>query len=285
MNEAAFFAAVRTGFGVRLTQVQVRVAQAIMARAANLSVEHLAYIFATAWGEAKLTPKRENMKYSAKRIREVWPGRPEAVAFAGKPEALANSVYGGRLGNRRGTDDGWRFRGGGVDQLTGRDHYELVGIADAPEKILEPEFAAWSIVHGMTTGRYTGKRLADYGDGPKFNARSARAIVNGDVKLNGQTYANHWRVFRDALRAAGWQPGAAVPLQKPKAAAKPKAAPVRKSAITTDKGGGAASAVTTVGGGIVGGTLILGLWDSIVATVQAAAAKVMAIADAITFWN
>ena len=44
-------------------------------------------------------------------------------------------------------------------------------------------------------------------------------------------------------------------------------------------------AVAVVGGGIVGGTLILGLWDSIVATVQAAAAKVMAIADAITFWN
>jgi putative chitinase len=279
MNEAAFFAAVRTGFGVRLTQVQVRVAQAIMARAANLSVEHLAYIFATAWGEAKMTPKRENMNYSAKRIRQVWPSRPEAVAFAGKPEALANSVYGGRLGNRRGTDDGWRYRGGGVDQLTGRDHYTLVGIADAPEKILEPDFAAWSIVHGMTTGRYTGRKLSDYGDGSKFNARSARAIVNGDVKLNGTTYASHWRVFRDALRAAGWTPGAAVPLPKPAAKPKPrKAAPARESATTTDKGGGAASAVTTVGGGVVGGALILGLWNDITATFWR-------FVDFITFWN
>lgn len=210
MNEAAFFAAVRKGFGVRLTQVQVQVAQAIMAKGANLSAEHLAYILATAWGEARLSPKRENMNYSAKRIREVWPSRPEAVAFAGKPQALANSVYGGRLGNRPGTDDGWRFRGGGVDQLTGRDNYRRIGIEDWPERILEPEFAAWSIVHGMTTGRYTGKKLADYGDGPAFNARAARAIVNGDVALNGATYAKHWRVFRDALVAAGWKPKAGV---------------------------------------------------------------------------
>lgn len=215
MNEAAFFAAVRKGFGARLTQVQVLVAQAIMARASGLSVEHLAYILATAWGEAKLTPKRENMNYSARRIRQVWPSRPEAVRFAGDPKGLANSVYGGRLGNRPGTDDGWDYRGGGVDQLTGRDNYRKVGIEATPEKILEPEFAAWSIVHGMTTGRYTGKALADYGDGSAFNARAARAIVNGDVKLNGETYAGHWRVFRDALVAAGWRPGDAAPIAAP----------------------------------------------------------------------
>lgn len=214
MNEAAFFAA----FGARLTQVQVQVAQAIMARASGLSVEHLAYILATAWGEARLTPKRENMNYSARRIRQVWPSRPEAVRFAGDPKGLANSVYGGRLGNRPGTDDGWDYRGGGVDQLTGRDNYRKIGIEATPEKILEPQFAAWSIVHGMTTGRYTGKALADYGDGLAFNARAARAIVNGDVKLNGETYAGHWRVFRDTLTAAGWKPGrAAAPIVQPEA--------------------------------------------------------------------
>jgi putative chitinase len=221
MNEAIFFAAIRKGLATRLTQVQVQVAQAIMARAAGLSIEHLAYIFATAWGEAKLTPKRENMHYSAKRIRQVWPRRPEAVAFAANPRGLANSVYGGRLGNRPGTDDGWDYRGGGVDQLTGRDGYRKVGIAEKPEKILEPEFAAWSIVHGMTTGRYTGRKLADFGDGAEFNARSARAIVNGDVKLNGDTYAGYWRVFRSALTAAGWQPKATPASLPPVSGVKP----------------------------------------------------------------
>lgn len=205
MNRAAFFAAIRPMFpGKRLTAVQVRVAEAILDRARDLSAEHVAYILATAFGEAKLTPVRENMNYTAKRIRQVWPSRPEAVQFAGNPQGLANSVYGGRLGNRVGTDDGWRYRGGGVDQLTGRDNYRKIGIEDRPEAILDPTFAAQSIVHGMTTGRYTGKSLSDYGDGPGFKATSARAIVNDDVKLNGAKYADYWVTFRDALQDAGW---------------------------------------------------------------------------------
>jgi putative chitinase len=203
MNHAAFFAAIRPLMG-KVMPVQVQVAEAILDRARGLSTEHLAYILATAWGEARLTPKRENMNYTAKRIRQVWPSRPDAVQFAGKPEALANSVYGGRLGNKPGTNDGWNYRGGGVDQLTGRDNYRKVGIENMPEKILEPDFAAASIVHGMTTGRYTGKSLADYGDGAGFKATSARAIVNGDVKLNGAKYAGYWVTFRDALQSAGW---------------------------------------------------------------------------------
>ena len=204
MKKDVFFDGIRALTGP-LSMVQVKVAEAIIDRAQSLSAQHLAYILATAWGEAKLTPKRENMNYSAKRIREVWPKRPEAVQFAGKPKALANSVYGGRLGNKLGTDDGWRFRGGGVDQLTGRDNYRRIGIEARPEAILEPAFAAWSIVHGMTTGRYTGRKLADYGDGATFSPRNARAIVNGDVKLNGAKYAAHYRVFLVALQEAGWQ--------------------------------------------------------------------------------
>lgn len=203
MDRAAFFAAIRPLTG-KLTSVQVRVIEAIIDLSSDLSAEHLAYILATGWGEAELTPKRENMRYTAKRIREVWPSRPEAVQFAGNPQGLANSVYGGRLGNKVGTDDGWRYRGGGVDQLTGRDNYRKVGIENDPEAILQPDFAARSLVHGMTTGRYTGKRLSDFGDGKAFRARDARAIVNGDAATNGARYAVHWKTFLAALQQAGW---------------------------------------------------------------------------------
>ena len=204
MNRTAFFASIRPLFGNRLSAVQVAVMDAILDRARDLSAPHLAYILATAFGEAKLTPVRENMNYTAKRIRQVWPKRPEAVQFAGKPELLASSVYGGRLGNRVGSNDGWTYRGGGVDQLTGRDNYRKIGIEHQPEAILQPDLAAWSIVHGMTTGRYTGLDLSDFGNGPTFDAVGARAIINGDVKLNGQKYAGYWRIFRDALQSAGW---------------------------------------------------------------------------------
>lgn len=79
-----------------------------------------------------LTIVRESGNYTATRIRQVWPTRPEAAKFAGNAKGLFNSVYGGRMGNERdGTrdDDGWRYRGGGLIQLTGRDSYERAGKA------------------------------------------------------------------------------------------------------------------------------------------------------------
>lgn len=71
--------------------------------------------------------KSENMVYTtAERIRAVWPSRFPAVKdaepFVRKPEALANKVYGGRMGNTE-SNDGWTYRGGGFIQLTGKEMY------------------------------------------------------------------------------------------------------------------------------------------------------------------
>lgn len=90
-----------------------------------------------------LTIVRESFKYkSAKRIRAVWPSRPEAAAFVGQPVALANAVYGARMGNEEnGTadDDGWRYRGGGLIQLTGRESYRAAGLAIGVNLESQPE--------------------------------------------------------------------------------------------------------------------------------------------------
>ncbi|MEX6689235.1 hypothetical protein QTN47_17125 [Danxiaibacter flavus] len=72
--------------------------------------------------------KSENMNYTTpERIMAVWPSRFKTVADA-KPyiknaQALANRVYGGRMGNNQ-PNDGYSFRGGGFMQLTGRESYE-----------------------------------------------------------------------------------------------------------------------------------------------------------------
>lgn len=74
-----------------------------------------------------LTQLTENLNYSAARLRQVWPSRfkSDAIAqqYAGNPQALANYVYGSRMGNQPGTEDGWNYRGRGLKQLTGRDNY------------------------------------------------------------------------------------------------------------------------------------------------------------------
>ncbi|MGD1846092.1 MAG: peptidoglycan-binding protein [Salibacteraceae bacterium] len=70
----------------------------------------------------------ENLNYSASALRSVFgkyfPDDATAEAYARQPEKIANRVYGNRMGNGdEASGDGWRFRGRGLIQLTGRDNY------------------------------------------------------------------------------------------------------------------------------------------------------------------
>ncbi len=71
----------------------------------------------------------EDLRYSAARLCQVWPSRfPNAEVAAScalQPEVLANRVYADRMGNgNEASGDGWRFRGRGLIQLTGRTAYQ-----------------------------------------------------------------------------------------------------------------------------------------------------------------
>lgn len=98
--------------------------------------------------EGLVSVRRENMKYSAKRAAEVWPQRagnntgfPTQTCIekveAGE-EPFTNWIYAGVNGNgNEGSGDGWKYRGGGMIQLTGRANYQACAKALAQPDLME----------------------------------------------------------------------------------------------------------------------------------------------------
>lgn len=113
----------------------------------------------------------ENLNYKAATLAACWPNRfavlgadkkpikengklvPTAVAnsIAGKPELIANLCYSSRMGNGPAeSGEGWKYRGRGLKQLTGKDNYTRCGTAlgadlvSNPDMLLEPVYAVKS---------------------------------------------------------------------------------------------------------------------------------------------
>lgn len=149
----------------------------------------------------------ENLNYTAAQLLRTWPNRftaDDAAAMALQPEKIAERAYGGRMGNAaEGGGDGWRFRGRGIIQLTGRENYRLAGQAlgiDAtgnPEQLAEPAVAAQ--VAGWYWATNGCNALADAGD---FEGVTRR--INGG--LNGYEDRQRWLAKVRAILAADASP-------------------------------------------------------------------------------
>ena len=106
---------------------------------------------------------QENLNYGAKGLTTTFKkyfkrpdntiDEPKAAAYAKKPEKIANLVYGGRMGNGpEASGDGYKFRGRGAIQLTGKDNYtaffKSIGLpADSDPNLVGSQYvllsAAW----------------------------------------------------------------------------------------------------------------------------------------------
>ncbi len=116
----------------------------------------------------------ENLNYSAAALRRVFRKYFPAGdydAFARQPEKIANRVYASRMGNGPpASGDGWRYRGRGYIQLTGKDNYTRFGAAIGVDLVRDPDRAAdpavaWQIaVRYMATRRRAGRTLLAWAD-------------------------------------------------------------------------------------------------------------------------
>lgn len=129
--------------------------QAAAARFEISTPRRMAHFIAQLAHESGFRPVAENLNYSAERLRQTWPRvftEQLALECQRKPEKIANLAYqsptlGRRLGNTQ-PGDGYRFRGRGFIQITGRGNYtkysDLIqyNIVDSPDLALRVDVSA-----------------------------------------------------------------------------------------------------------------------------------------------
>ena len=89
----------------------------------------------------------ENLNYSSKGLQNIFgkyfPGNLEEL-YVRNPEKIASRVYASRMGNgNEASGDGWKFRGRGALQLTGKDNYKAFAkYLNKPEIMENPDLVA-----------------------------------------------------------------------------------------------------------------------------------------------
>lgn len=128
-------------------------------------------IMGTVQNESAFKPKSESMNYSASRLMEIFPKKfksmedAQSVVDQGQ-SAIGDRVYGGRMGNEE-AGDGYKYRGRGLHQLTGKDNYKKYGdmigedLVNNPDLVNDPGIAAKLVVAYYKDKQSHGTNLSD----------------------------------------------------------------------------------------------------------------------------
>lgn len=160
---------------------------------------------------SRLTRLQESLDYSADRIRELGnasaPGTrwrslvPIADTLAHNPRAFANAAYGGRLGNV-GPDDGFRYAGKGIPQVTGLANYRLLEQLTGLPLVAQPELLANPETAMRCGVLWWEKKVPD--SAIDNVERVTREVQGGALGLNDR--AGLTKQAAAALSALGWGP-------------------------------------------------------------------------------
>jgi putative chitinase len=131
---------------------------------------------------------QENLNYSAKGLngifKKYFPTEASAAAYARNPQKIANKVYANRMANgNEASGDGFKFRGRGYIQLTGRDNYTQFGKAIGVDIPNNPDLVASTYALASAAWFWSKNglnRLADAG-------ASDTAVTSITKRVNGGT--------------------------------------------------------------------------------------------------
>jgi putative chitinase len=147
---------------------------------------------------------RENLNYSAaglqKVFRKYFPTEQLAREYARKPERIANRVYANRMGNGdENSGDGWRFRGRGAIQLTGKNNY--TAFANSIDKTIEESIIYLETLDGAIESAcwfWSVNRINRFCDSQDIRGMT-RAINGGFIGLEHREKL--WNQYLKILRS------------------------------------------------------------------------------------
>ena len=134
---------------------------------------------------------QENLNYSAKGLngifRKYFPTEASAAAYARQPAKIAAKVYGGRMGNgAESTGEGYKFRGRGYIQLTGKENYTAFGKSIGEDIISNPDIVAskYALLSAAWFFSKNGlHRMADEGSSDQVVTKITKRVNGGTIGL------------------------------------------------------------------------------------------------------
>jgi putative chitinase len=131
----------------------------------------------------------ENLNYSATSLRAVFgkyfPDDATAKLYERKPEKIANIVYASRMGNGgKASGEGWKYRGRGYIQLTGKTNYAAFDKSVPEDIIASPELVATKYPLLSAAWFWNSRNLNSLAD----NGKSDAVVTQITKKINGGTH-------------------------------------------------------------------------------------------------
>lgn len=149
---------------------------------------------------------RENLNYSAKGLmgifKKYFPNATLANAYQRQPEKIANRVYASRMGNgAEGSGDGYKFRGRGYIQLTGKENYGRFDLTVPEDIIADPDLVATKYPLASAAFFFNSNKLwtiCDKGATPEVVTAVTKRVNGGTIGLPDRV--KHFNEYYNLLK-------------------------------------------------------------------------------------